>query len=304
MRGPKSQGLPSYAPAIFCCMKGKRNQRDIGFRRVSSECHPVMLNILRKLLTRESRTASAVSGRRRINLGETLPPFSLYAIGDVHGCLDLLLDAERKIANDLQLTNGRGLVIMLGDYIDRGPDSAGVISHLLAKTPENMKRVCLCGNHESAFLGFLREPLKNLWWLDLGGRETLRSYGIDPDTFPDRGTSPSHEFKHALSEAIPAEHEYFLASLPIALSVGRYLFVHAGVRPGVPFDAQSDEDLMWIREPFLTQGPRLPVTVVHGHTPIEAPRFESGRIGIDTGAFITGRLTVLKIKESGPVLLI
>lgn len=263
-----------------------------------------MLRIFKTLFTRRSPEFLKAPPRRRIDLGAGTSAFSLYAIGDVHGRLDLLLDAERKIMNDLKTWNGRGLIIMLGDYIDRGPNSAGVISHLLGRTPNNLKRICICGNHESAFQSFMRDPLKNMWWLDLGGRNTLLSYGIDPDYYIDQRKRSVGDLGRAMLEAIPPEHKEFLENLPISVQSGKYFFVHAGVRPGIPLDEQSEDDLMWIREPFLSNGPGLPMTVVHGHTPVEAPRLFKDRIGIDTGAVNTGRLAILKISSGHPTLLV
>ncbi|MFK0385446.1 metallophosphoesterase family protein [Agrobacterium sp. NPDC090273] len=242
--------------------------------------------------------------RRRIDLGDVAAPFPLYAIGDVHGRLDLLLDAERKIMLDLERNNAQGVIVMLGDYIDRGPDSAGVVQHLLERPPENIRRVCICGNHEDAFLDFMRNPRSNLWWLDFGGRQTLLSYGVDADYFLGGRGRPEEEFRRAMFAAVPQEHVQFMSNLPVSLRSGKHLFVHAGVRPGIPLEGQTDQDLMWIREPFLVEGSRLPLTVIHGHTPVEAPQVGPGRIGIDTGAVTTGRLTVLKVKGERPTLLV
>lgn len=233
--------------------------------------------------------------RRRIDLGSGHPPYSIYAIGDVHGRLDLLLEAEHRIRNDIQDCGRPGLVVLLGDYVDRGDSSAGVLSHLGDSVETGLKRIALCGNHEELFRRFLDDPPGHAQWLDMGGHETLQSYGLDGEALFARYGENAAGFRRVLREAIPAEHRALLETLPIALRIGGYIFVHAGIRPGVPLEAQEDEDLLWIREPFLTEGSGLPAIVVHGHTPTPEPTAGPGRIGIDTRAYATGRLTVLKI---------
>lgn len=221
------------------------------------------------------------------------PVFPVYAIGDIHGRLDLLIKAQELIQRDAN--GGKALVICLGDYIDRGPQSSGVLSRLLISLDDRIKRVCLCGNHEIAFLDFLKNPQENLLWLEHGGRETLLSYGIDVDYFLRNKKKGLQELKSTLAEAVNPEHVNFLESMPISLRAGSFVFVHAGLRPGIPLEEQSDEDMLWIREPFLAQGFEEGITVVHGHTPVLEPEFTRGRVAIDTGAFATDRLTVLKI---------
>lgn len=133
-------------------------------------------------------------------------------------------------------------------------------------------------------------------WLDFGGAETLRSYGIDAEHTLKDGGGQAALFR-MVEEAVPEQHIQFLETLPTMLTVGKLVFVHAGVRPGVPLENQTDEDLMWIREPFLSDGPQLSSLVIHGHTVTPEPSFASGRVGIDTGAYATGRLTVLRISQ-------
>ena len=236
------------------------------------------------------------AGRKRIDFGNNVPNFPIYAIGDIHGRLDLLLNAEDVIIRD---ANGHaGLIVCLGDYIDRGPQSSGVLSHLLKPPPQGLKRITLCGNHEAAFLDFAIEPSSNMLWLEHGGRQTLMSYGLDADYFLRKKRTGLEELKVALHEAIDPEHIALLERLPVYLKAGSYLFVHAGLRPGVPLEEQSDDDMMWIREPFLSEGFGDEITVIHGHTPISKPEFHQRRIGIDTGAYATDRLTVLKVMGS------
>lgn len=250
--------------------------------------------MIRRFLARwiEDRIGARRSTRPRIVLPDAGPP--VYAVGDVHGCLDLLEQAEARIALDAAGQPG-STIVMLGDYVDRGPASAGVLDHLIAEPPAGIRRICLTGNHEDAMLRFIADPGATLEWLDFGGDATLRSYGIDARPF----VRPLQQdtLMSILTDSIPATHLAFLATLPVALTMGNFVLVHAGVQPGIPLADQADEDLMWIREPFLSQGPGSDITVVHGHTPSERPVFAHGRIGIDTGAYMTGTLTVLKIHK-------
>lgn len=257
-----------------------------------------MFNILPKILGRKDTVVkTAVPARPRIDLDAAELPTTIYAIGDVHGCLDLLIEAENKIYHDAVTSNGTGLIIMLGDYVDRGPDSAGVLEHLSNPPPGNLRRVMLCGNHEAAFLDFMEDPAGHMDWIEFGGRQTLFSYGIDADHFITKGRRGLEELKDAMRAGIPERHRALMASLPIYLKTGAFVFVHAGLRPGLPLASQNDRDMMWIREPFLTRGPELPLVVVHGHTPSTGVKVGPRRIGIDTAAVSTGRLTVLRIAE-------
>lgn len=237
--------------------------------------------------------------RRRLDLGDRPVSFPIYAIGDVHGSLDLLLQAERKILADMAGSSSPALVILLGDYVDRGRDSCGVLQHLLQPPPAPLRRIALCGNHEQLFSDFLENPQDNMHWLDFGGRQTLLSYGVDIDYFLHKGRLRLQPFKDALIGAVPQTHRQLLSSLPIYARIGPYIFVHAGLRPGIPLEMQTDEDMLWIREPFLSEGAGLDLLVIHGHTPVAEPESGPQRIGIDTGAFTTGRLTVLKLSDAG-----
>jgi serine/threonine protein phosphatase 1 len=152
------------------------------------------------------------------------------------------------------------------------------------------------------FLRFLEEPASNLAWLSQGGRETLFSYGVDADylLYRSRGRSAVGP---AVRDVVPSSHVELLQSMPISLTVGDAIFVHAGLRPDVLFEKQTDQDLMWIREPFLSKGAPAPLLVIHGHTPVMEPVFANRRIGIDTAAFATGRLTVLRMAGGRPWLM-
>jgi serine/threonine protein phosphatase 1 len=234
--------------------------------------------------------------RRRLDLGDAQPVYPIYAIGDIHGCIAELKKAEELIAADIKAAGRNGLVVLLGDYVDRGPRSRDVLDHLIKPSELGLKRLPICGNHDDIFLRYLTKPSLTSEWLTLGGEQTLMSYGIDLYHISTQRKSREQQLADLLTETIPASHRQFLRNLPISLRIGNLLFVHAGIRPGVALDEQNDEDLLWIREPFLSQGPELPFTVIHGHTPKPTTNIGPGRIGIDTGAYYTGKLAVLKIE--------
>jgi len=244
-----------------------------------------------KFLRRRHRSESASlepGARRRIDLGDEEPPYIIYAIGDIHGCVDLLLRAEEQIYDDAARSGVPALTILLGDYIDRGPSSRDVLEHLCKPLSGNVKRLAICGNHDDLFARFLKKPKANRDWLDMGGRQTLTSYGLSAD-------APLDQLTEQLAEVVPEHHVKFLSNLPVYAKVGHHVFVHAGLRPGIALAQQTEADMMWIREPFLSQGPQLPLLVVHGHTPSKKPTSGPQRIGIDTGAYVTGRLSILRI---------
>ncbi|WP_105386095.1 metallophosphoesterase family protein [Neorhizobium alkalisoli] len=253
---------------------------------------------MRKLtewFSRRGLKYAPVPRRRRIDLGTLPPSYPIYVIGDIHGCLKELKAAEEQVAADILATERSGPVVLLGDYVDRGPSSSHVLEYLIRPSELGLKRLPLCGNHDDIFLKFLKEPELYSEWLGLGGEQTLISYGIDLHHLGVRQKARNAKLGELLAEVVPESHRQFLADLPISLKIGNLFFVHAGIKPGVPLDEQEDEDMMWIREPFLAEGPKLPFMVVHGHTPHPTPSLGPGRIGIDTGAYYTGKLTVLKI---------
>ncbi len=223
---------------------------------------------------------------------------TIYAIGDIHGRVDLLNRLLDKISADLTETAPAGETILafLGDYVDRGPDS-----RLVLETLKQLKRnggdkvVTLKGNHEEAFLGFLGDAGSGAAWAEHGGRETLLSYGV---ALPKHRTDAEgwETARQDFIAAVPPDHVQFLKSLSLWETLGDYLFVHAGVRPGVPMMDQEERDLLWIREEFLQSNRAMDKVVVHGHTPVEEPALADGRIGIDTGAYATGILTALKLQ--------
>jgi serine/threonine protein phosphatase 1 len=221
----------------------------------------------------------------------------IYAIGDIHGRADLLDQLHEMILADAaSLPDGvRKVIIYLGDYVDRGMDSKGVIDRLVAEPVPGFERVLIKGNHEDAFLKFMVEPEFGRDWKYYGGLETLMSYGVkglplkdEPDAF----VAARDELRGLMPEA----HLRFLNSLQLSHDEGDYFFAHAGVRPGCPLEDQSGDDLMWIREEFLQSDAPFGKLVVHGHTPEEQPVVKRNRIGIDTGAYITGTLTALVLE--------
>lgn len=221
---------------------------------------------------------------------------AVYAMSDIHGCYHDMVKAQQRIVEDARGLPGRKLLMFLGDYIDRGPHSSDVLAHLCAPPPEGFDRYALCGNHDDVFLRFLEDPDANRRWLELfGALPTLASYGVDADEILNARGGSLAELRDLTLKAMPPAHVDLLRSLAGAVTLGSTLFVHAGIRPGIPLADQTDEDLMWIREPFLWDGPQLPLLVIHGHTPGSEPVFGQGRIGIDTAVSMGGTLTVLKI---------
>jgi len=180
----------------------------------------------------------------------------------------------------------------LGDYVDRGPSSKKVIDHLVSRGRTHEMRY-LKGNHEALLLRFLRDPNTFEDWERVGGAQTLESYGLSPllKEFP---RQPS-ELASYFDLALPASHRQFLAKLETSFVCGDFFFVHAGVRPGIPLEKQSELDLLWIRQEFLTYQRDFGKFIVHGHTPVAQPDIRTNRINIDTGAFATGLLTCLKL---------
>ena len=225
-------------------------------------------------------------------------PAAIYAIGDVHGQLRQLRDLEAVIAEDGLDLEGEKWLVTLGDHIDRGPQSAEVVAHVLGAAPNSFRRFALVGNHEAMLVDFLHDPHEFEYWLPEGGAETLKSYGIGSgNKSVDRASRDA--YVERMSLGIPATHlEYFMKG-PISLSVPGWAFVHAGIRPGVPLALQDDRDLMWIREPFLSSQLTGGLRVVHGHTPVRDITVTPHRINVDTGCFSSGKLSAVRITPDG-----
>lgn len=223
----------------------------------------------------------------------------LYAIGDIHGCYDLLRAVLAEIGRDLAERPGSGapLLVFCGDYVDRGPDSAKVLTALAWLTRSAVFETRLLeGNHEAVLRMFLEHPAEHERWLAFGGRQTLESYGLEvPDVVDEEVLT---KLRDALLDAMPASHEQLLGRLEAYVRVGDYAFVHAGVAPGIALERQSREDLLWIRDEFLNHPRPSPHVIVHGHTwSDERPTLLPHRMGIDTGAYETGVLTALHIAD-------
>lgn len=221
----------------------------------------------------------------------------LYAIGDVHGRLDLLREMHARIGADLVRRPCRAFrVIHLGDYIDRGPDSAGVIAHLI-EFAQDGDAACLCGNHDLYPLSFLQDPGKSAeHWFAYGGLEALASYGVDAFA-PGLGLRSAKAVRKAFASALPPEHLAFLRGLSFMERQGDYLFVHAGLRPKVRIEKQKIGDLVMIREPFLSHEGDFGAVVVHGHTVSPEPVIRANRVGLDTKAYATGLLSCLVLED-------
>ena len=233
------------------------------------------------------------SSSRTIARGQ--PGWRAYVIGDVHGCLDLLDRLLGDIAADhAARPPTRCLIVLLGDLIDRGPDTAGVLKRLRELDLPGFRMVGLAGNHEEVLLKILAgDPTEVDGWLRFGGAETLQSYGADPKAL--ETLSPAAA-QRRIASIVPAEDRHLLEQFADTMRFGDYFLVHAGIRPGVPPDQQTLRDLRWIREPFLTDTRDHGMVVVHGHTISETAKVVGSRIGIDTGAYTTGRLTALGIE--------
>jgi serine/threonine protein phosphatase 1 len=221
----------------------------------------------------------------------------IYAIGDVHGRLDVLVPLLRDIGQDVLAVQPaeRPLLVFLGDYVDRGPASREVVDTVLGLEADGaFEVVAIKGNHEEALLQFLEDPAFGATWLDFGGGATLASYGVQP---PAGRTDAEalEQARTALDAALPAAHRDFYRRLELIHVAGDYAFVHAGVRPGVALEDQAERDLLWIRQEFLNDRGPFGKVIVHGHTPIDEPQLTPHRLGIDTGAYATGVLTAVKL---------
>jgi len=240
-----------------------------------------LLNLVRN---REPRGHAVPDGER------------VYAIGDIHGRLDLLdrlLDGIER--DDAGRDPARTLIIFLGDLIDRGPDSRRVVERAMAVAQGPRPVRFLMGNHEEVFLRAVEGDLRALrLLLRIGGRETILSYGVEAEDFRSLDFGP---LATLLRQKVPAEHLSFLSGFEESIEVGDYLFVHAGVRPGVSLGDQSASDMRWIRDDFLRHRDSFGKVVVHGHSITNDVDVRSNRIGIDTGAYASGRLTALGLEK-------
>jgi serine/threonine protein phosphatase 1 len=239
---------------------------------------------------------------RRIIRPPQLPDgIRIYAIGDIHGRSDLLKEIFTAIdADTARSPTSRPIEVFLGDYIDRGPQSAQTLDLLIDRS-HRRETVFLKGNHEVFLLEALRDPKKLEDWRQFGGLQTLMSYDIQPPLNPD--TAEQADLINALIKVMPASHLQFLQDLKPSFLCGDFFFVHAGVRPGIPLNEQQENDLLWIRNEFLNSRENFGKFIVHGHTPVPEPDIRPNRINIDTGAYATGKLTLLSIQGSSMLVL-
>ncbi|NIJ08573.1 serine/threonine protein phosphatase 1 [Sphingomonas vulcanisoli] len=225
-----------------------------------------------------------------------IPPGErVYAVGDIHGRADLFDDLLARIAADAE-TRGTmpTTLILLGDLIDRGPDSAGVVQRAIALSAEGTRFHVIMGNHEEVFLAALAGDEAALSLFErIGGVQTMRSYGLEREVFE---TLVGERLVARLNQAVPPAHLEFLARMEDRVQIGDYLFVHAGIRPGVPIDEQDPTELRWIRKPFLEHVGYHGLMIVHGHSISYEPELRANRLGIDTGAYQTNRLTALGLE--------
>jgi serine/threonine protein phosphatase 1 len=229
------------------------------------------------------------------------PGVAVYAIGDIHGRADLLADLHDMIAGDDPPDVERRILVYLGDYIDRGLDSKSVIETIIENPLSRAETIALRGNHEQMLLDFVRQPTEHGQWLDNFGHATLLSYGVQLPSGDSLENDPSLNeiaVRDALVAAMPKAHFRFLESLRTTWTLGDYFFVHAGVRPGVALDAQKQNDMLWIRDLFRKSRKDHGKIIVHGHSATLAPEVKHNRIGIDTGAYASNRLTALVLYGS------
>tara|TARA_B100000029_G_scaffold86226_1_gene76520 strand:+ start:694 stop:1434 length:741 start_codon:yes stop_codon:yes gene_type:complete len=226
------------------------------------------------------------------------PGRRVYAVGDIHGRVDLLRRLNSRILADAERSDADSCVVVyLGDYVDRGGHSREVLENLIMDPIPHFDCFSLMGNHEAFLLEFLDNPGRGEVWLFNGGDTTLRNYGVEVGD-PEFYTGGWEWLRDRFLECLPQRHLDLLRSLPLMHVEGDYAFVHAGIRPGVPLADQSREDLLWIREGFLDHEENLEKVVVHGHTSFKEIQVESNRISIDTGAWMSDTLTCVVLHDN------
>lgn len=257
----------------------------------------MILQSLKRLLGGHPPSKSAPAPRSRLFFKER--PDFLYAIGDVHGRIDLLVKLEEAIEHDAREVKATSWLVMLGDYVDRGPNSASVLDRLISKPQGAIsRRIYLAGNHEEVMLDFLKNPSSDHRWLDFGGLETLYSYGIYE--IP----TSKQRLQSLVQSHIPDEHITLLEALPSLMSVPGYCFVHAGIETGVGLPDQDERTLLWSRPPQSVATQLNDFTIVHGHTPIKTVTHENNWINVDTGAYKSGVLSAVRIARDDGITVI
>ena len=225
----------------------------------------------------------------------------VFAVGDIHGCKELLNVIHNKIIEVSKNKEGEKLLIYLGDYIDREPDIKGTIQTLIDFQPENFIQVFLLGNHEQMLLDFMAGKRNSLYiWLGNGGLETLESYGSDMNSYIDHSMELKDEelIRKQFTRLLPFSHKNFFNQLILNYEWGDYFFVHAGINPDLPIEKQEKETMLWTREKnFFNPKMTCSKIIVHGHTPVEKIEKYPFRINLDTGSFYSGKLSCLKIEN-------
>lgn len=235
------------------------------------------------------------TGRARLPAGTRV-----YAIGDIHGMSSLAIQLVQRICDDAAASMpepNRTIMVLCGDYIDRGPDSAGVLSFLSALCNSGTEVIALRGNHESMFQSFMEQPERHgQRWMANGGDRTLHSYGV---AVPGGSPESYRQARAALARCMPMTHINFLTELRNSHVIGDYFFSHAGARPSVPLPSQTEADLLWIGDSFTNADHGFEKVIVHGHHPVEAPLIARHRIAVDTGAYATGCLSAAVLENAG-----
>jgi len=224
------------------------------------------------------------------------PGTRIYCIGDIHGRDDLLQQLHEKILQDVANYKGHKTLIYLGDYIDRGERSKQLIELLLAHPLPGFELIYLRGNHEQTLLDFLIEAQVGRSWFNFGGLQTLVSYGVKPGKLATT-TQDLKDLQTALRERISPAHIHFLEQTQSHYVAGSYYFVHAGVSPRFDLNHQHAEDQLWIRNAFIEHRKPFEKIIVHGHTISDEPDFKPNRIGLDTGAYLSGKLSCLVLQD-------
>jgi serine/threonine protein phosphatase 1 len=231
---------------------------------------------------RESPGATSARPRLRIDIADA----PLYVIGDVHGRLDLLLEMEQRISDETE-SGAAPWIVLVGDVIDRGPQSAQVLDHIIARQRDNERYVHLCGNHEVIMLAALESAAAAELWLAEGGEETMASYGWNrQQSLPSPG---------AIGRLLPSDHLTHLAGLPVVFETGDHFVCHAGIRTGVRLEAQDEDDLIWWRDSIVAGYEAIGKKVVHGHQVVPEVTMLPNRVAVDTGAYATGRLSAVRL---------
>lgn len=219
----------------------------------------------------------------------------MYSVGDIHGNLDALIALHDKIQQDAAGFSGDKIIVYLGDYIDRGMESRQVVDLLIKHPLSGFRAIHLRGNHDQVLLDFLGSENIAPQWFNFGGQATVLSYGVTLAGIP--SGEKQIQLRKDLQDMIPVDHLSFFQQLEYSFSIGDYFFVHAGVRPRIALQRQSPMDMMWIREEFLNSPYRFDKMIVHGHSVVTEPEMLENRIAIDTGAYMTGRLTCLALES-------